>query len=65
VRFTGYQINKALSKVQVFKKKVLNNRRYETFDEFKLVCQSFFQKRKKYLPELQRLLTENFHIKAA
>ena len=48
-----------------FKKKVLNNRYYETFDEFKLACQSFFQKRKKYFPELQRLLTENFHIQAA
>jgi len=48
-----------------FKKKVLNNRYYETFDEFKLACQSFFQRRKKYLSELQRLLTENFHIQAA
>jgi len=48
-----------------FKKKVLNNRYYETFDEFKLACQSFFQKQKNYLPELQRLLTENFHIQAA
>jgi transposase len=48
-----------------FKKKVLNNRYYETFDEFKLACQRFFQKRKKYLPELQALLTEHFHIQAA
>ena len=48
-----------------FKKKALNNCYYETFDEFKLACQSFFQKRKKYLPELQSLLTENFHIQAA
>lgn len=48
-----------------FKKKVLNNCYYETFDEFKLACQDFFRKRKKYLPELQRLLTENFHIQAA
>lgn len=48
-----------------FKKKVLNNRYYETFDEFKLACQRFFQKRKKYLPELQALLTEQFHIQAA
>jgi transposase len=45
-----------------FKKKVVNNRYYETFAEFKQVCQSFFRKRKKYLPELQMLLTENFHI---
>ena len=48
-----------------FKKKVLNNRYYETFDEFKQACKSFFRKRKKYLPELQRLLAENFHIQAA
>lgn len=48
-----------------FKKKVLNNRYYETFEEFKLACRSFFRKRKKYLPELQTLLTENFHIQAA
>ena len=48
-----------------FKKKVLNNRYYETFEEFKLACQSFFRKRKKYLLELDALLTEHFHIQAA
>ena len=48
-----------------FKKKVLNNRYYETFAEFKRACESFFRKRKKHLPELQMLLTENFHIQAA
>jgi transposase len=48
-----------------FKKKILNNRYYETFGEFKRACESFFRKRKKYLPELQMLLTENFHIQAA
>lgn len=48
-----------------FKKKVLSNRYYETFDEFKRACESFFRKRKKYLLELQALLTENFHIQAA
>ena len=47
-----------------FKKKVLNNHYYETFDEFKQVCKHFFRKRKKYFPELQSLLTENFHIQA-
>ena len=26
-------------------------------------CQSFFRKKKKYLPELQNLLMENFHIR--
>ena len=48
-----------------FKKKVLNNHYYETFDEFKRACKSFFRKRKKYLPELKTLLVENFHIQAA
>ena len=48
-----------------FKKKVLNNCYYETFEEFKQACESFFRKRKKYLLELQTLLTENFHIQAA
>jgi transposase len=48
-----------------FKKKVVNNRYYETFAEFTEACKSFFRKRKKYLPELQTLLTENFHIQNA
>lgn len=48
-----------------FKKTVLNNHYYETFDEFRQACKSFFRKRKKYLPELKTLLTENFHIQAA
>ena len=48
-----------------FKKKVMDNRYYETFGEFKRACKSFFRKRVKYLPELQSLLTENFHIQAA
>ena len=48
-----------------FKKKVLNNHYCETFGEFKRACESFFRKRKKYLPELQTLLTENFQIQTA
>lgn len=48
-----------------FKKKVQNNHYYETFEEFKQACKSFFRKRKKYLPELRTLLTENFHIQTA
>lgn len=47
-----------------FKKKIQNNHYYETFAEFKEAAKSFFRKRKKYLPELQSLLTENFHIQA-
>ena len=45
-----------------FKKTVMHNRYYETFEEFKQACKNFFRKRKKHLPELQSLLTENFHI---
>lgn len=48
-----------------FKKKILNNCYYETFDEFKEASKSFFRKRKKYLPQLQTLLAENFHIQPA
>ena len=45
-----------------FKKTVMYNYYYETFEQFKQACKSFFRKRKNYLPELQNLLTENFHI---
>ena len=45
-----------------FKKTVMHNHYYQTFEQFKQACKSFFRKRKKYLPELQNLLTENFHI---
>jgi transposase len=48
-----------------FKKIVLNNSYYETFEEFRRACESFFRKRKAYFPELEALLTENFHIQAA
>ena len=47
-----------------FKKTVMYNYYYETFEQFKQACKSFFRKRKNYLPELQNLLTENFHIQA-
>ncbi len=45
-----------------FKKKVLYNQYYETFDEFKEACKSFFRKNKRYQAELKSLLTENFQI---
>ena len=61
----SYSLNLIERYWKFFKKKVLNNRYYETFGEFKRACESFFRKRKKYLPELQMLLTENFHIQAA
>lgn len=47
-----------------FKQQVLNNHYYETFAQFKQACESFFRKRRKYLPMLRTLLTENFHIQA-
>jgi transposase len=47
-----------------FKKKVINNRYYKTFEEFRQACREFFQKQKDFLPELTSLLTENFHIQA-
>ncbi len=45
-----------------FKKKVLYNQYYPTFNEFKEACKSFFRKKKKYKIELKSLLTENFQI---
>ena len=45
-----------------FKKKVIYNRYYETFDEFERACRSFFRRPKRYLVELRSLLTENFPI---
>jgi transposase len=47
-----------------FKKKVLNNRYYETFAEFEQACKNFFRQWKRHVPELQTLLVENFHIQA-
>jgi transposase len=48
-----------------FRKKVLNNRYYETFMQFKDACKSFFRKRKKYHAELRTLLAENFQLLSA
>ena len=44
------------------KKKVLYNRYYETFDEFKSACEEFFENPRKYHRELRSLLTANFKI---
>ena len=44
-----------------FKKKILYNKYYETFDEFLSACKSFFRCRTKYRDELRSLLAENFH----
>jgi transposase len=45
-----------------FKKKVLYNHYYETFDSFKQAVLDFFRGIKIYHQELASLLTENFHI---
>ena len=45
-----------------FKKQVLYNRYYETFDKFKRACEAFFANAHQYAPQLRSLLTENFEI---
>ena len=45
-----------------FKKKVLYNRYYETFADFKAACETFFADPIRYRAELRSLLTENFEI---
>ena len=45
-----------------FKKKVLYNRYFETFDEFKTTCEDFFDQSTSHVDELCSLLTENFQI---
>lgn len=50
-----------------FKKTVLYNKYYATFQEFKFACMEFFKKKNlaKYKKELRSLLTENFQIVSA
>lgn len=45
-----------------FKKKVLYNRYYEKFSEFKQACMEFFKQPQRYINELRSLLAENFQI---
>jgi transposase len=45
-----------------FRKRVIYNKYYETFDEFKKACKSFFRRIKRYKGELSSLMTENFQI---
>src|SRR5258708_6049234 len=42
--------------------KVTNNQYFETFDEFKYETLKFFRNLKKYKPELDTLLTDNFQL---
>ena len=44
-----------------FKKKILYNHYYETFEEFVASCKSFFRCRARYRGELRTILTDNFH----
>lgn len=48
-----------------FKKNVLYNRYFETFDEFTLACEAFFKNSTAHVNELRSLLTENFQILGA
>jgi transposase len=45
-----------------FRKIVLYNKYYETFDDFQKACKSFFRRSKRYKDDLSSLLTENFQI---
>ena len=45
-----------------FKRKVLYNRYYEAFEDYKDACNQFFRELDSYVPQLRSLLTENFEI---
>ena len=45
-----------------FKKKVLNNQYYSTFEQFVYACKCFFLQRKRHNDEQRTLLTENFQL---
>ena len=47
---------------KLFKKKILYNRYYEKFKDFKEACLSFFENISQYNNELQTLMSEEFHI---
>jgi hypothetical protein len=48
--------------LKFFKKQVLYNRYYESFDTFRKACEEFFRNPQQYQPQLRSLLTENFEI---
>jgi transposase len=48
-----------------FKKQILYNRYYPTFDEFKAACVDFFRNTRKHRKQLRTLLRERFNIIAA
>jgi len=45
-----------------FKRQVLYNHYYETFDAFRDACKTFFAELDVFTPRLRTLLTENFQI---
>jgi transposase len=45
-----------------FKKMILYNHYYETFNEFKIACENFFSEPEKHVDNLRSLLTGNFQI---
>jgi transposase len=45
-----------------FKKKTLYNKYYESFDDFNKACVNFFRYARKYRPELETFLTDNFRV---
>jgi transposase len=45
-----------------FKRQVLYNRYYETFEQFRTACRAFFRGLDAFAPQLRTLLTENFQI---
>ncbi len=45
-----------------FKKRVLANQYYESYLDFKKACMAFFRNNKRYKPELESLLVDNFQI---
>ncbi|WP_197705424.1 IS630 family transposase [Candidatus Kuenenia stuttgartiensis] len=45
-----------------FRKKILYNKYYDTYEKFKNKCLSFFKNINEYTDELSTLLTENFQI---
>ncbi len=45
-----------------FKRQVLHNQYYETFEKFKDACKEFFAEFDLFAPQLRTLLTENFQI---
>ena len=44
------------------KKEVLSPKYYETYEEFKAVCLTFFRRSRRHPKKAASLLTENFHI---